>query len=97
LLFPADCTTANDTFSCSLGPNWGPSDKVEITVPVAATATAEGTLVNRAVVTDGNRTVSPEAPVDITKPPPQGVSVFAVQWVWVCWVSIVSAGQLNFW
>lgn len=77
-MFPwiAACITSGNSVTCSLNAEWGKSDKVEITVPVVASASAQGTVVNQATVTDGNRTVTPQAPVNVTKPDPSGVSVF---------------------
>jgi hypothetical protein len=43
-------------------------------MPVIATAGASGTVVNRAVVTDGNLTKTPEHPVIIQPADPTGVS-----------------------
>ncbi|WIA38754.1 hypothetical protein OEZ86_002047 [Tetradesmus obliquus] len=66
------CITSGNSVTCSLNAEWGKSDKVEITVPVVASASAQGTVVNQAIVTDGNRTVAPQAPVNVTKPDPSG-------------------------
>ncbi|WIA18467.1 hypothetical protein OEZ85_009923 [Tetradesmus obliquus] len=66
------CITSGNSVTCSLNAEWGKSDKVEITVPVVASASAQGTVVNQATVTDGNRTVTPQAPVNVTKPDPSG-------------------------
>jgi hypothetical protein len=70
----AACITSGNSFNCSLGADWGKGDKVDITVPVVASADAQGNLVNKAVVTDGNNTVMPEAPVQVI--PVSGVSKF---------------------
>ncbi|KAF6262366.1 hypothetical protein COO60DRAFT_1636040 [Scenedesmus sp. NREL 46B-D3] len=61
-----------NSFSCSLGPGWGAGDRVEVTVPVAASASAQGVLVNMAVVRDDIRMVTPEAPVTVVPSNPAG-------------------------
>jgi hypothetical protein len=84
----ADCTAAqvnpggaNSTLrtliTCDLGANytWAVADRVEITLPVIAGATATGSTTNTAVATDNrNHTAQDDHPVTVVAPVPEGVS-----------------------
>jgi hypothetical protein len=70
-------TTLRTRITCDLGKNatWTTADRVEITLPVIAGASATGTVNNTAKVTDDkNRTNEDSHPVIIIPPKPVGVS-----------------------
>jgi hypothetical protein len=70
-------TTLHTRVSCNLGTSytWATADRVEITVPVIAGASATGTVNNTAKVTDDkNRTAEDSHPVIVNPQVPVGVS-----------------------